>query len=190
MLDLSNKIRVALAAIILIPVLLYWGFASSPNEGARTNSSLLNGIDYFVEEATIKEWNNEGKLSRVLNTAKLEHYPNLSLSTLDHPESLSVRNDGSKVKLTSDTGTVLDDNNQTNLAGNVIVNDNPDSISATILNTEQLTIYPDKDYAETDEPVKITSQQSILEGVGMDVDFNNRVLNLHSRVEGTHDNAK
>ncbi|MFT6352148.1 LPS export ABC transporter periplasmic protein LptC [Neptuniibacter pectenicola] len=190
MLDLSNKIRVGLAAVILIPVLLYWGFASSPNETERENVSLLHGMDYFVETAVIQEWDAEGKLLRTLHTDQLEHYPNLKLSTLDKPESISIRKDYSKVKITSDTGTVLDDNNQTNLAGNVIVNDNPDSTSATILSTEQLTIYPNRDYAETDEPVNIVSSQSILKGVGMDIDFNTRILNLHSRVEGSHDNAK
>ncbi|MAY42329.1 MULTISPECIES: LPS export ABC transporter periplasmic protein LptC [unclassified Neptuniibacter] len=188
--ELSNKTRIILAAIILIPVLLYWGFSSSPNESISQNTKAKNTIDYFVENATFKEWDSDGSLLRKTESILLEHYPKEKASHLDKPINTSYRTDHSQLKISSDKGTVRDNNRRTDLSGNVVVIDNPDTESQTIINTNFLTIYPKKDYAETEEHVTITSPHSKLEGVGMDVTFDTRILNLHSRVKGTHSNAE
>lgn len=190
MTGLSNRYRVAIAAFILVPVLLYWGFASSPNENGTPRSVLSDKMDYFVDKATVKEWDASGKPQRKLTTARLEHDPRQQHSTLTNPESFSYRDNNSAVKISALTGTVLDDNSRTDLAGDVIVNDNPNSDSATVLNTTRLSVFPKQDFAETDKPVTIISPQSRLEGVGMDINFNSRILNLHSRVKGAHENEK
>ncbi len=188
MFELTNKIRIWLTALILIPVLLYWGFASSPNESREQNNGLSDSMDYFVDKAVIKEWDNNGHPQQKLVTTRLEHDPTTKQSQLDKPKSLIYRDNNSRVQITSDSGIVLDDNNRTDLEGNVVVNDNSDPKSATVLKTDQLSVYPKKDYAETDQAVTIESQLSRMEGVGMDIQFNDRILNLHSRVEGTHKN--
>lgn len=190
MTELSSRTRIVLAATILVPVLLYWGFAGSPSPKSEAHSALSGQIDYFIEGAEVKEWDETGKLQRVMTSTRIEHDPSSSTHKITHPVSNHYRNDGTYSQITAEHGVSLDDNSRTDLAGNVIVNDNPESSTAITLNTEKLSVFPPKDYAETDAAVVIKSRSSKLEGVGMDLNFNARTLNLHSRVEGIHHNAK
>jgi lipopolysaccharide export system protein LptC len=190
MLELSNKARIILAAIILIPVLLYWGISSSPNESLSQGNKVEKEIDYFLTNVTAKEWGSDGKLLRKTDTIRLEHHPNEKASHLEKPINVNYRSDDSQLRITSDTGIALDDNSQTELIDNVVVIDNFDSENSTIMNTSYLTIYPQRNFADTNEHATIVSPNSQLEGVGMDVDFNTRILNLHSRVKGIHKNAE
>ncbi|WP_286237297.1 LPS export ABC transporter periplasmic protein LptC [Neptuniibacter halophilus] len=188
MFDLANRLRLILAALILVPVLLYWGISDSPQESV-SRAPLTDQMDYFIDQGKLREWQSEGQLQRQLSTIRLEHYPAEQASHLQQPKTLSYREDGSRVRVTANKGVSLDDNSRTDLAGDVRVHDNPDTPTATILKTEQLAIFHQLDRAETDLPVTIESANSILQGVGMDVEFNSRVMNLHSQVEGTHNNA-
>jgi len=186
----SSRLRIILAAIILIPILLYWGFGHTPQESAVKTSPLSEKMDYFVDQANIREWKENGKLTRELLSERVEHNPTLELNHLTKPKNISYRDDGSQIIVTSLEGQTLDNNSRTDLAGGVIVHDNPSSEKGAVLTTEQISIYPQQDYAKTEHPVKISTSTGHIEGVGMDVNFNKRVLNLHSSVKGAHSNAK
>lgn len=187
--DLSNRQRLIVAALILVPILLYWGFGETPQEASRTESALSEKMDYFIDNAKTREWDNEGKLKRKMESIRVEHDPKAALNHLTKPESITFRKNYSQIIVTAQEGTILDDNSRTDLAGDVIVHDNPTSETGTVLSTDVLSIYPQNDYAETDKPVTITSADSNLKGVGMDLHFEERILNLHSNVKGTHKNA-
>lgn len=189
MTDKSSKFRILLASAILVPVLLYWGFSRSPQEHPTQAEILSEKTDYYMNSAKLTEWNVDGAILRTLTTPYLEHNPNQQLSYLSEPRYSYHRENGSIIKVSSRKGTAYDDNSRTELAGTVRVLDNPESGSSSELATEKLTIFPDREYAETDQLVTIQSSESELKGVGMDINFNTRVLNLHSRVEGTHNNA-
>ncbi|WP_415906070.1 LPS export ABC transporter periplasmic protein LptC [Neptuniibacter sp. QD72_48] len=187
--DLSSKLRIIIAAAILIPILLYWGFSGSPQEHSTSKAPLSEKMDYFIDQAAAKEWDIDGKLRQELTTPRLEHNPKEKQNFLIKPKSNHYRLDHSAINISSDTGTVLDDNSRIDLAGNVRVIDNSDARSSKKLTTEALTIYPKKDIAETNLPVNLETEHSRMKGTGMDINFNTRVLNLHSRVEGTHQNV-
>lgn len=186
MFELSNRLRLLLTALILVPILLYWGFTSTPQEASSNISELTGKIDYYVDNANTREWDETGTLKRTMTSAKIEHDPQAELNYLTSPKSISFRSDDSQIQITSNKGIALDDNSRTDLAGNVIVHDNPSSESGTKLLTEQLTIYPQDDFAETDKPVTISSTSGNLKGIGMDLHFEKQVLNLHSNVKGIY----
>lgn len=190
MLDLTSKIRIIIAAAILTPVLLYWGFAGSPHENAAPTGPLSDKMDYFVDQAVLKEWDLKGDLKQDLHTPRMEHDPKQKQNLLYTPKSNHYRLDKPTINISSERGTIKDDNSRIDLAGKVRVIDNQVSEASKTLATEALTIFPPKDFAETDLPVNLTSKTSQMNGTGMDINFNTRVLNLHSRVEGTFTNAK
>jgi len=187
--DLSSKLRIIIAAAILIPILLYWGFSGSPQEHGTAKAPISEKMDYFVDQAAVKEWDIDGRLKQELTTPRLEHSPKEKQNFLIEPRNDHYRSDNSVINISSKTGTVQDDNSRIDLAGNVRVIDNSDARLGKQLTTEALTIYPKKDIAETDLPVKLETEHSQMKGTGMDINFNTRVLNLHSRVEGTHQNV-
>lgn len=187
---MNSKNRVILASTILIPVLLYWGFGESPQESQSDSQGLSNKIDYFVENATIREWAIDGELKRQLITEKLEHNPQIEASFLTNPQVVHIKDNGEGLHVISNQGIARDDNSQTDLLGNVVIYSRKHQENETTLKTEKLSFFPQQDIAQTDQPVTIESRHTRMEGIGMDIDFNEQVLNLHSQVEGTHDNAK
>lgn len=190
MLELSSKQRIWLALFILIPVLLYWGFSGTPAEIQTSTPSNPTKIDYFVEQAVTTEWNTQGQKALTLQSQKVEHLPAKAHSLLTSPHSIHYRDNQPPLEVTANSGQANDDNQRIDLAGNVVVHDNSVVQQPTIMRTQQLTIYQTQEYAETDKPVKITSAYGNMEGVGMDIQFQERRLNLHSRVKGIHIDAQ
>lgn len=188
--ELSNRQRLIITLLILVTILLYWGVAETPQEASRPSSALSEKMDYFIDAAKSREWNETGALKRQISSIRVEHDPKALRNHLTEPHGLVYRDDNSKVTVTADRGISYDDNSRTDLAGNVIVHDNPSSDSATVLTTEALSIFPQKETAETDQKVVISSTSGNTEGVGMDYHFEKRVMNLHADVKGFYKDAK
>ncbi len=186
---MNSKSRVILASVILIPVLLYWGFGQSPQEHIPDNKGLSNTIDYYLEQATIREWSTDGQLAIRLETEKLEHNPQLEVNYLTNPRMTHLGNE-KPFYASSDQGIAFDDNSRTDLLGNVAIYSNKGQDDETTLKTEKLSFFPQQNIAQTDQPVTIKSPDSQMKGIGMDINFDDQILNLHSQVEGTHENAK
>ena len=55
MFELSNRLRLVIAALILVPFLLYWGFTSTPQEASSDITQLTGKIDYYVENVNTRE---------------------------------------------------------------------------------------------------------------------------------------
>jgi LPS export ABC transporter protein LptC len=55
--------------------------------------------------------------------------------------------------------------------------------------TSDLQVKPDDEIAETDNEATITSDEFLINAVGMKADFNNDTLELRSRVRGHYDDA-
>lgn len=189
--DLRNRLPLLVAALILVPVLLYWGFSGSPGELSRKPSGKINQqIDYFVNQAKVTEWKTDGQLLNTLHSKRVEHHPQQAHNQLTKPVNYRHRENQPPVRITADRGITLDDNSRTDLAGNVQVHDNPDSEHATIMRTEALSIFTQDNYATSDQRVTITSPDGMQTGIGMHADFDSRTMTLHSRVEGRYDNEQ
>lgn len=188
--ELSSKARIILAALILIPVLLYWGFGITPVEKLPSRGNLPDHVDYYIDNAKIQEWNEKGLLVRKVETEKLEHKPRKKANFLQAPVSTQFQENGNISMLSANHGVALDDNSKTDFIGDVKIFSNKDQPNETVLRTEKLFVFPKQNIAETDQPVTIESANSLMQGTGMDIDFNDQILNLHSRVKGTHNNAK
>lgn len=189
--DLSAKLRIFTAFLIVSAALLYWGLVASPQENRTTPIQTVSSkIDYFVEQGKTKSWNAQGNLELKLSSILIEHDPSQQLSFITAPNSKHYRKNNLPIDVTAQQGTVTDDNVRIDLAGNVVLLDNSFAKQPTTLTTEKLTIYQRDQYAETDQPVEINSESGNLEAVGMDIQFEDRIMNFHSQVKGIHLNAQ
>ena len=189
--DLSAKLRIFTAFLIVSAALLYWGLVASPQENRKTPIQTVSSkIDYFVEQGKTKSWDAQGNLELKLSSTLIEHDPSQQLSFITSPNSKHYRKNNLPIDVTAQQGTVTDDNVRIDLAGNVVLLDNSFAKQPTTLTTEKLTIYQHDQYAETDQPVEINSESGNIEAVGMDIQFEDRIMNFHSQVKGIHLNAQ
>lgn len=186
--NLRAKIRLAIASTLIALFLI---FTLLLNQGDVEQEGLLqenpNKIDFFVTDATLTRWSEEGAVNSVTHTPRAEHLVNAEQMKLTTPFSVGYRQDGStQHTINAELGYFADDNSRLDLEGNVELHHNPDSESDTALFTEQLSYFPEQNLATSDVDVEFLNNQGSTKGVGMTLNTELNTLDLHSTVRGTY----
>lgn len=105
---------------------------------------------------------------------------------LETPVTRVPRDDSGHYLLSADRGTLPDSREQILLAGNVQLHDNPAAGLPGQVTTDQLTLYPPRDYAHTDHPVQMQRGTDTTSAVGMDLFFDQQRIELLSDVKGEY----
>lgn len=142
--------------------------------------------DYYMENFTIHSMNQAGKPRYALTAKQMLHYAEDDHSDVTKPHALLYRPLGPPYVLDSERGRILKDGEQVDLLGQVDIDRSASTHNRPIhVTTRNARVFPNRDYAESDEFTVITSDASHLEGVGMRAWFDERRLQLLSKVEGT-----
>ena len=186
--NLRAKIRIAIASTLIA---LFLVFTLLLNQGDLEEGSFLkenpNRVDFFVTDATLTRWSEEGKVSSVTHSPRAEHLINAKQMKLITPFSVGYRQDGTtEHTINAELGFFADDNSQLDLEGSVELHHNPDSERDTALFTEQLRYFPEQNLATSDVAVEFLNNQGSTKGVGMTLNTELNTLDLHSTVRGTY----
>jgi len=186
--NLRAKIRLTIAASLIALFLI---FTLLLNQGDVEQDALLqanpNRVDFFVTDATLTRWSEEGAVSSVTHTPRAEHLINSEQMKLTTPFSVGYRQDGTtEHTINADIGYFADDNSQLDLEGSVELHHNPDSEEDTALFTEQLSYFPEQNIAISDVAVEFLNNQGSTKGVGMTLNTESNTLDLHSKVRGAY----
>ena len=154
----------------LLAGLTFWLERFVSSQATLPNGNQRHDPDMIAQNAVQERFDHTGKRQYVLHAGRMLHFPDddstqVETAHLDHygqPETLSI---------TSDKADVTSGGQKVVLTGNV---KGRRAASASIpeytFNTTQITVLPDEERAYTDEPVHITRGQSILDGVGLQID--------------------
>ncbi|MDY6891237.1 MAG: LPS export ABC transporter periplasmic protein LptC [Pseudomonadota bacterium] len=183
---LQGRLRLFIALVLLLVPLLWWGFSSAPLSDAPLANRGAERIDFFIRQARITHWNRQGETAQKLNAPLLRHYPEPGELRLDDPVVLIPREQGGEFRVLARQGRMPDSQERIILAGEVQLHDNPPSGSGSELLTERLTLYPPRDYAETDLPVKVVRDKDVTTSHGMEVFFDQQRIELLSEVTGRY----
>ena len=163
----SSIINIALILLLLIS---FWLLRSSQNE-PQTSSQQEHVIDYMLRDLSTTTFGQDGKPHRTLNTPELKHYQDDDTSELLAPHIVAHQGAQPPWNIYSDTGWVSGDGELILLNGKVKMRreafaDNP----SMNVDTKNLRVRPNEDYAETDERVKVRSSfGDRVDGVGAQV---------------------
>ena len=143
--------------------------------GADTEDLTRNDPDLFMSHATIKQFSEDGKAQRQLSADKFTHFPLTDLTTLLKPELVLFTDAGRPWRITSDHGRLL---TRSTFREEVVelwdgvrsIKQSPDGQFVTI-QTQSLTVYPEREYAETDKKVYIDDNTSQTTASGMKAHF-------------------
>lgn len=185
---LTGRARLAAAAAILIPAVIYLGMDEErrPNRAKQEPNPAYQQSDYYIINGRIIDYDNNGQLKQLLNSSQLEHQPLQQQTLVKNPVLQLYTNNLPSRKASSLTGMIGDNNDFILLTGKVLLQDNADSALANNLSTELLKLYPQKNQAKTDKKVTITNSSSTTTSVGMTIDTESGILKLLSEVTGVH----
>ncbi len=153
-----------------------------------TASQLRHDVDYSVDNFSAVTLNAEGQPRFTLAAEKLWHYPDDDSTHLQMPQITSLYADRPPTLTTAQTGMISSKGDDVFLYDEVrVVRPASGDTGEQRFATDYLHVVPDRDWAETDQSVVVTSQYNILRAVGMELDNKARTVKLLSRVRATHE---
>lgn len=183
---LSQRQRLLTAAALIAAPLLWWGLITPEEPLPSTDHLPTEQVDFFIDTAEVTHWKDDGDIGQELTTPLMRHYPDQSTIQLETPLARVPGNRGGHYLLSADRGTMPDSQAQILLAGNVQLHDNPATGLSSLMKTDQLTLYPPRDYAHTDHPVQMQRGTDTTSATGMDLFFDQQRIELLSSVKGEY----
>lgn len=185
----STRLRLLLAALLLLPLLLYWGFGGTRLQPPR-QAPMEPAADYFMRGVQVDEYGDDGRLKRQMSASELKHLPQLAEHRFSDPHLKIYREGRPPLQITALRGTLDDAQQELELEGKVRVHDNPDTGRGSQLDTSRMTLYPQRDFAQTDAPVVLTTAYDRVTATGMTADLAAGRMELLSDVKGLHNHAQ
>lgn len=122
-------------------------------------------VDSYMVNALSRQYDSQGQLEQRLLADRVTHYADSEHSLLANPDMLIYRQQQSPLHIQAEEGEVSADREQIWLRRNVVLTEQQPE--AMTLLTEFLRVELDRDYAETDLPVRLNYPQGRKDAVGM-----------------------
>ena len=170
----------------LLAVAGYWGLrpgAFEPPAPAEANTA----IDFYVENARSVQFQPDGKLHYRMTAEHLEHIQSTDVTLVTRPDLLLHRGTDYPWHVQSARGEVSPGGTQVELIDDVRVARTDAKGRPTLLTTSRLTVFPDKEYAQTSQPVRIEAANGVTTATGMQAYLHDSRMLLQSNVRGQHE---
>ena len=164
-----NRIIVLSTLILAFALTINWFMAESEE---TVDFTPRNEPDLYMLNATISQFDPEGELQHRIAANRFTHFPLTDLTTMKFPAlALGRARDSVPWEITSSEGRILPSSDYreeiVELWSNVLASQLSNGSAFVSIQTNSLTIYPERDYAETDEPVFIDNQNGRTTAAGM-----------------------
>lgn len=180
------RIFLPLAAALLVAI-GYWNIRPESFMEQSTAPAAEGAIDFYVENARTVQFQPDGKLHYKLTAERVEHLRSSDITLLNQPDLLLYRGGTYPWHVQSSRGEVSPGGAQVDLIDAVRVARTDAKGRPTLLTTSRLSVFPEREYAETAQPVRIEAANGITTATGMQAYLNESRMLLKSNVRGQHE---
>lgn len=183
---MSSRLQILLPFLLLLAGLSWWLAQESAKQLPKGPTQHVP--DFFTEQMTTIEMDEEGKPERLLVTEKTVHYADDETTELELPRITLIKAQEPPWLIRSQRGWISKDNKEAWLRGQVFIDrEAAPEIRPYHIVTSELHLQREPDYAETEQHVAVTSDKDYTEAVGMQawLEPDVKVL-LKSRVQARH----
>ncbi|UVJ43278.1 LPS export ABC transporter periplasmic protein LptC [Pseudomonas sp. LS1212] len=186
----SKKIRnIALFSVIaaLLAAVGYWNISPESFLDRPTASVDESAIDYYAINAHSVQFLPDGKLQYEMTADKVEHMKASEITLLTKPDLQMYRGTEFPWHVQSERGEVNPDGSEVELIDSVRVARTDQKNRATIVTSSRMTVFPQKQFAQTQQAVRIEGGGGVSTGVGMKAYLKDSRINLLSNVRGQYE---
>jgi lipopolysaccharide export system protein LptC len=171
---LTSRAIILSFIIFTIALATNW-FLDDSNPLPDTEDLTRNDADLYMHDATIRQFSDNGMLHHELSAERFTHFPLTDWTTLVSPNIILFSDDAIPWAITAQQGRMITNSSfreeVVELWGNVLaIKQNPDG-SFINIQTQELTVYPERDYAETDKKVYINDNSGRTTAASMQANF-------------------
>ena len=177
----------------LIPLLLllgatYWLNSQVQSTALGALKTLRHEPDYIIDNFTATSLNEKGKPRFVMFAQQMVHYPDDDTTILTAPHLASLTTDRPPIRITALTGEISGKGEDVYLRNDVvIVRPAFGTKSELTFTTNYLHVLPNKDKAETDQPITMVDAQTRLNATGMELDNKTHIAKFLSNVRTVYE---
>lgn len=186
-----RKARFAVILVVLaglLGALGYWNIRpESFSERQAQAPQSEDTIDFYVTDAYTLQFQDDGKLHYEMTAARLEHVMASDVTLLELPQMQLYRGEQQPWNIRSERGEVAPGGTEVELIDAVKVDRTDAKGRPTVLTTSRLTLFPDKEYAQTEQAVRIDAANGVTTANGMKAYLNDGRMLLQSNVRGQHE---
>jgi lipopolysaccharide export system protein LptC len=180
-----NRLIVLSTLIIASALTINW-FTTKPEE--KFDFTPRNEPDLYMLNATINQFGPEGELQHRIAADRFTHFPLTDVTTMNFPALVLGRTrDSDPWEITSSKGRILPSSDYreevVELWSNVLASHLGNGSEFVSIETNSLTVYPERDYAETDESVSIKNQSGQTTAAAMKAFLNKGKFMFYSTPE-------
>lgn len=169
----------------------YWLNQQVQPEPAKPDPRLRHDPDAFMDNFSAVRFNRVGQTSYIMSAKKLEHYPDDDSTTLDAPQLTSVAVGRPSIHVVARRGTVANRGDEVFLHEDVeVLREASAEREQMTLETEYLHVIPDRDWADSNQPVLLRDPHNTINAVGLEMDNRQQTLKLLSQVRSTHERVR
>lgn len=174
-------------ALLLAASLSWWLLRNLEEREAPVREQVRHIPDYYLNQFTVNAMDDSGHLHYRIHADHMTHYLDDDTATLVRPNMVLFKKDGSTWNATARRGWIGAGQHTVLLDEDVVAWRDPMvKDSGLELQTDELHITPDRQYAETDRPVTIAQDIGITHAVGMRVFFEQGRVELLADVRGRY----
>jgi len=155
----------------------------------RPSVSETAGPDLTIDGAVITSFRSTGELRYRLLSPKIENFQPYDRTYLREPDLIISRDPDPPWRITANRGIVRNASNRDSAEEEVLLEEDvemeqhfPDGRSYVLV-TPSITVYPDRQYAETNQDVMITTHAGRTRAVGLEGNLDLGLLKLFSNDE-------
>jgi lipopolysaccharide export system protein LptC len=147
--------------------------------------------DYILDNFSAMSLNEQGAPRVLVAARKMEHYPDDDSTVLEDPHVYSLYANSPPISISAQNGEISKDGDRVILRDGVrIVRDADARQSEMTVSTNYLRVLPDRDIADTDSPITLSDAHTVINAVGMKLNYRTREITLLAQVRSRHDPAK
>jgi lipopolysaccharide export system protein LptC len=180
---------ITLTIFITIAVASFWFLQDITDKQVQDKKTTERFPDYFMDNFSITNMNQQGQPEYQLEAKKMLHYPDDDSAELTQP-FIQVTQTDNNITITASRAIFLQQKNIIYLHDNVVIH------RAASKNQNELSIYTDylkintqSHIAETNLPALIQTAEATLNSVGLIYDNKQGILKLQTQVKGTYETA-
>ncbi|MBD8602321.1 LPS export ABC transporter periplasmic protein LptC [Pseudomonas sp. CFBP 8771] len=187
---LNKKIRniVILGVLgLLFAAIGYWDISPERFLDQPTAAIDESQIDYYAINAKARQYLPDGGVQYDMTADKVEHVKTSQVTLLTKPDMQLYRGTVYPWHVTSDRGEVNPDGSEVELIDSVRIARTDQKSRATLITSSRMTVFPQKQYAQTDQDVRIDGAGGVSTAKGMKAYLNDSKINLLSNVRGQYE---
>ena len=176
-----------LILLALLAALTFWLDRKVQPTVRGPDGSSRHDPDFIIEGFAAVQMNPDGTRRYALSANRMIHYPDDNSTELEAPRLTYYDYERAPVTVRSDTANASQGGDDVYFHGDVqVIRSAYDNNPELGLFTSYLHVVPDKDFAQTDKPVRLVEGKSTATSVGLEFDNRTRQIRLLSEVKANY----